>query len=108
MLLVNSLSRETFVAGSSTPRASTTASLMAVKSIVRWGLRNARLETNPVAGISIDVKRKAGPRHLRLQRRRRSYDSAAGGPRNRPSAAVGPVALRISRCSLVGDLLVAF
>lgn len=52
--------KEHLIAAGQSPKTIRDASLVAIKSIFRWGLRNGRLETNPAAEVSIDVKRKAG------------------------------------------------
>ena len=52
--------KEHLVAEGQSPKTIRDASLVAVKSIMRWGVRNGRLDTNPAADVTIDVRRKAG------------------------------------------------
>ena len=52
--------KEHLVAEGQSPKTIRDASLVAVKSILRWGVRNGRLDTNPAVDVTIDVRRKAG------------------------------------------------
>ncbi|SFL99953.1 site-specific integrase [Methylorubrum salsuginis] len=52
--------KEHLVASGQSSKTIRDASLSAVKSILGWGVRNGRLETNPAAAVTIDVRRKAG------------------------------------------------